>query len=452
MKKIIILLLPVLLWQCTDVKDWHDPEDSVAPGIVSNVRVENINGGAKLKYTLPADNDLLGVKAVFSFKDGEAREAFSSAFNDSILVEGAPDTDEYTVNLYVLDRSHNESAPVQASIKPLTPPVEVVRQSLRMNPTFGGIYINWENTSESDIAISMYKKDSIGEFVLYDTYYSKTSSGYFSFRGLESTEQDFRFEIRDKWRNYSTPLDTALTPLFEEEIIGRDQYSGADIWQRYGWPETSVYRGDCTSQAPEANYAFRNIHNGLPFNTSVYWGTGVGGNTLAQFISWPNTTDYVFPIYFTIDMGRKASYSRLKYWMRPRSPYFSAPIFTSFEIWATNAPKPIETVGNGSKEDNLKYWTQWTEVGGTDEWKNDWIKLTDYVLTFPSGIVTDASNAALLTDEDKAFVTAGFEIEIDPVYSDQPFRYIRFVLRENNTATSQIQLNQLKFWGAYADD
>jgi hypothetical protein len=452
MKKIIILLLPVLLWQCTDVKDWHDPEDSVAPGIVSNVRVENINGGAKLKYALPADNDLLGVKAVFSFKDGEAREAFSSAFNDSILVEGAPDTNEYTVNLYVLDRSHNESAPVQASIKPLTPPVEAVRQSFKLNSTFGGIYTSWENVAESDIAISLYVKDSIGDFVLYDTYYSKTSSGAFSFRGLENTEQDFRFEIRDKWRNYSTPLDTALTPLFEEVIIGRDQYTGAAIWQRYGWPGTSAYRGDCTNQSTEANRGFDVIHDGRLFQDTHWWNTSADGNNLAQFIPWPNTTDVVMPIYFTIDMGRKASYSRLRYWMRSRSPYFSAPIFTSLEIWATNAPKPIETVGDGSKEDNLKYWTQWPEVGGTDEWKNDWVKLTDYVMALPSGIVTNADNAALLTDEDKAFVAAGFEVEIDPAYSDQPFRYVRFVLRENNHISTQIQLSEIMFWGAYADD
>jgi hypothetical protein len=452
MKKIlffIFLLMPVLLWQCTDVKDWHDPEDNVAPGSVSNVRVENINGGAKIKYTLPADNDLLGVKAIVFFKAENETRVFSSAFCDSILIEGAPDTNEYTVNLYVLDKSHNESAPVETSIKPLIPPVELVRQSLRMNPTFGGIYINWENTAESDIAISMYKKDSVGEFVLYDTYYSKTS-GYFSFRGLENTAQDFRFEIRDKWRNYSTPLDTVLTPLFEEEIFGRDQYTGVDIWQRYGCPETSVYRGDITNQSTGSSNTFRMIHDGRLFDGTYYWHSSDFGNNLAQFISWPNTTDYAMPTYFIIDMGRSASYSRLRYWMRARTPYFSGASFTSLEVWATNEPKPIATIGDGSKEDNLKYWTQWPEVGGTDQWKNDWVKLADYVIIFPSGIAPDVANAAYLTAEDQAFVAAGFEVEIDPAYANQPFRYVRFVIRKNND-TNQIQLAELKFWGAYAD-
>jgi hypothetical protein len=96
--------------------------------------------------------------------------------------------------------------------------------------------------------------------------------------------------------------------------------------------------------------------------------------------------------------------------------------------------------------------TQWPEVSGTDEWKNDWIKLADCVLKLPSGIATIADNANLLTAEDKDFVAAGFEFEIDPAYSDQPFRYIRFVIRKNNTTIPQIQFCELKFWGAYSDN
>jgi hypothetical protein len=192
------------------------------------------------------------------------------------------------------------------------------------------------------------------------------------------------------------------------------------------------------------------IHDGHGFDNTYWWHSGDFANNLAQFISWPNTSDQVMPTYFIIDMGRKASYSRFKYWMRSRSPIFSAAVFTSFEVWATNEPKPIATIGDGSKEDNLKYWTQWSQVGGTDEWKNDWVKIADCILTFPSGMATDVANAPFLTTEDQVFVAAGFEFEIDPVYANQPFRYIRFVIRKNNS-TTQIQLCELKFWGAYAD-
>ena len=51
-----------LLYQCEEVKDWHDPTDNIPPGIVTNVKVENTYGGAKITYTLPSDNDLLGLR------------------------------------------------------------------------------------------------------------------------------------------------------------------------------------------------------------------------------------------------------------------------------------------------------------------------------------------------------------------------------------------------------
>src|SRR3546814_7102757 len=98
-------------------------------------------------------------------------------------------------------------------------------------------------------------------------------------------------------------------------------------------------------------------------------------------------------------MGKQAAYSRLRIWMRNRAPLFSGPIMTRFEIWGTNSPKPLDEIGDGSKEANLRYWTGWPEVGGTNEWQNDWVKLTEAELKLPSG-QTDPN---LLTNADLEF-------------------------------------------------
>src|SRR3546814_11533024 len=79
----------------------------------------------------------------------------------------------------------------------------------------------------------------------------------------------------------------------------------------------------------------------------------------------------VLPMYFIIDMGKQAAYSRLRIWMRNRAPLFSGPIMTRFEIWGTNSPKPLDEIGDGSKEANLRYWTGWPEGGGTKEWRSE---------------------------------------------------------------------------------
>jgi hypothetical protein len=446
-------LSAIFLWSCEDIKDWHDPTDDVPPGTVSNVTVKNINGGAWLYYTLPSgDNDLLAVRAEYSFEEGEeTRNVFSSAFNDSILIEGYANTNEHAVNLYVIDKSRNESAPVSVTVKPLTPPVELIRQTLRLYPTFGGIYSEWKNEHENNVAIAVYLKDSIGDFVLHETYYTNARNGNYTFRNMQNVEQDLHIEIRDKWDNYATPADTVITPLFEEEIHGRDPVTLANIWQRYGYDDkTCLYRGDVSTQANEAGREFWRIHDGIVFQNSTWWMTD--SNPLTQFIDWPDNLYQAFPVYFTIDMGRKAAYSRLRYWMRSRSPYYSASAMASFELWGANEPKALNTIGDGSKEANLKYWTQWPEVEGTDEWKNDWVKLADCIIQFPSGANPyTTGSSSVLTQEDKDFIAAGFGFDIDPIHTGEPYRYLRFVVRSTNYVGAQLQITELKFWGAYAE-
>jgi hypothetical protein len=453
-KAAVIALSAMFLWSCEEVKDWHDPTDSVPPGALINIKVKNVNGGAWVYYSLPADNDLLGVRAEYAFEEGEElHNVFSSAFNDSILIEGYANTNEHTVNLYVIDKSHNESTPVQVTIKPLTPPVELLRQSLKLYTTFGGIYSEWTNKTETDMAIYVYIKDSIGNYTLHETCYSKTLNGKYTFREMRNTTQNFRIEIRDKWEHYATPLDTVMTPLFEEVIYGRDPVTLAGIWQRFGFDDRScIYRGDTPGQSTESGRGFDRVYDGAAFQNSSWWMTGPNGNVLSDFVEGPENNYSILPVYFTLDMGRKASYSRLRYWMRSRSPYYSASTLASFELWGTNEPKPLNTIGNGSKEDNLKYWTQWPEVGGTDAWKNDWVKLADCVIRFPSG-ANPFTTAPVLTADDNAFIAAGFGFDIDPVHASEPFKYLRFVVRSmnNNHGGSQIQMTELMFWGAYAD-
>src|SRR3546814_767464 len=344
------------LYGCSEPENWNDIPDGVPPGMVRDVKVVNLNGGAQITYELPIDNDLLGVKAMYSLADGEEKKAFSSAHRDTILLQGYNSTDEYIIHLVAVDKSWNESEPVEVRIKPLTPPIALIRKSIRTSSTFGGVYAQWDNPLNQELAVSLYTLDSLGEYQLYDTYYTEQAAGQVSFRGLENTRQQFRIEFRDKWNNYSKPYDTVLTPLFEEEIVGRDQ--NGYIWSRWGWDnKTTAYRGDINvPDGLTGNQTFATLHDGNLFNNNRYWNP-FPANRLGQYIDWPDPEHMVLPMYFIIDMGKQAAYSRLRIWMRNRAPLFSGPIMTRFEIWGTNSPKPLDEIGDGSKEANLRYWT-----------------------------------------------------------------------------------------------
>jgi hypothetical protein len=444
---VLVGFLANLLFSCTEVKDWSDPKDDVPPGTVTNVKVSNVNGGAIISYTLPNDNDLMGVKAVYSFDENdEQREAYASAFRDSIVLDGYADTGEHTVELYAIDKSGNVSSPVSVTIKPETPPIELIRRSLKVVPTFGGLYATWENLSGKSMDIALYIIDSTGDKVLYERHYSAVARGSYSFRNLEIKAQSFHIELRDRWNHYAMPLDTVMEPLFEMQIPGRNELGG-DIWSLYGWSDgTNTYRGD--SNKPLNTTPFSVLHDGetLNGNGGKWWSTDV---CMLQNYIPEGGTSYVYPVYFTVDMGRQAVYSRLAYHARPRTPVYSSWCWYEFEVWGTNDPKPITAIGDGSILDNLKYWTSWEAVEATDAWKNDWTKLADCVIQFPSGTPNNVSGVT--SADDVAFVQKGFHFDVDPDKTNVPCRYIRFVIRKQNNGANYLQATELQFWGAYVE-
>jgi hypothetical protein len=443
------ITLLALLCNCENVKEWDIPKDNIPPAKVTNVKVENIHGGAMITYTLPPDDDLLGVKATYSFReDGELYENFSSAFHDTIVLTGYPDRNEYIVNLYTIDLSRNISEPEQVVINPLLPPIELIRQSLKINATFGGIHCTWENIMEENIALSLYV-DTIGEMTLDDTYFSNATEGMYTFRGFPSIESRFRIEMRDRWLNYAVPFDTILTPLYEQQITGRNELN-QQLWYLWGMDNREcLSRGDNWATAG-SNRTFTVLFDDILFNAGNWYHSGDDWGMLKHHIpGWTDNT-FGYPSYFSMDLGRQASYSRVKIYMRARAPLFSANIFTEFELWGTNDPKPL--IPENTDEDrlaNLRYWTAWEEVDGTDEWKNDWIKLGDYKLTLPSGatLTTD-----VITSEDEQFIRDGFNFDIDPDKTNTPCRYLRFVIKKTNIVGGRQQKNQMgeiQFFGSY---
>ena len=83
--------------------------DTTAPGPVQVKAIIPQNGGAKIVYTLPDDNDILYVKAAYKNAQGEDVFNVASASKDTIEVGGFVDTSPQKVKLSVVDDSGNQS-------------------------------------------------------------------------------------------------------------------------------------------------------------------------------------------------------------------------------------------------------------------------------------------------------------------------------------------------------
>ncbi|MFA7492004.1 MAG: DUF5126 domain-containing protein [Proteiniphilum sp.] len=460
MKKTVLLtvLSLVFLWNCAEMPDMSSPKDSIAPGQITNTNVLNINGGVIITYSLPEDDDLLGVKAIYQLKeDGEELQMFSSAYRDTIEINGFPDTKERSVSLFCIDKSYNESNSVEVKIKPLTPPIELIRESLQVNPSFGGIFSSWKNEYKENIAVTLLVEDSLGFMIPDDTHYSATEKGEFSFRGFEPIETHFRIEMRDRWGNFSEPLDFTITPFYEEEILPFDPaHPLTPLWDiAYGaFDGTRAWRGDFLSlYVPGwnniwsgARHTWGIIVDGKAVVTSNMWGTFYKPRLSHYFPDANEDLTYFHPTYFIFDLKNKIIPSRFKFW-----PYTMGETFPNkIEVWGTNdtpkgGPGDFETM-----TESLNYWTEWNAppyVEGTDAWKDDWIKLGDIqVRPTPSGAYHDSD----LTPEDIERRNRGYEIEVYPDVIGTVVRYLRFIYID--VSHEQCYTAEIKIWGQYTDD
>ena len=318
--------------------------DGNAPGKVSNVTIENRNGGAKLTYSLPDDANLLYVKAVYEYPKGNVREVRASAYVDSLVIEGIGDTQELGVSLFSVSRSEKVSESVQVTILPMTPPVQLVAASLEVSPEFGGISVHFLNERRQDIIIEILKKVD-GDWTNLDAYYTNSKQSLFTIRGQEATPTEFGLYVRDKWKNKSDTLLVELTPLYEVQLPSPTP--------------VTILPNDYNQHYAGLDYTYM-------FDEVVS-----DGNYMGTLL----TENSNLPLSFTLDFGSPAKFSRFRYWMRQGDAYiynYASP--ETWEVWGSN------------------------EL--TADWEN-WTKIMDCRAVKPSGPGTP------LTAEDRELAARG---------------------------------------------
>lgn len=380
------MLLGLFIYACDEEPVGQQPTDNEAPGLITNVKVENTSGGAILTYSLPDDEDLLYVKAIYSRKEGQISESKASLYADTLKIEGFGDTNEHSVALVTVDRSRNESAPVNVTIAPLEPAVNIIGNSLGMIEDFGGISASWYNENKAEISIVIQERDTIlNEVSPLETYYSKTVNGKFAIYGLDTIPKTVEVYVQDRWENRSAIKTFTITPLYET-ILDKGLFSALDL------------PGDGPHYGP---WAISNIWNGTP-DPNGY--SSLGGQGI-----WPQS--------ITIDLGIIARLSRVKVYQRKEDPgyVYAEGNLKKFEIWGAET---LDFSGN---------YDAWTKLGDFESIKPSGL---------PFGQVSDEDRAVAANGEDFTFLS-----------SNPKIRYIRIKVTETWSGGDNFQIMELDIFG-----
>lgn len=395
-RTLYILSLALAAAGCSDSSDLlrpYGPDDGRAPGTVSEVTVSNFSGGATIRYKLPSDRDLSYVKASFRGTDGTEREVRASGYVDSLRLEGFGDTRDYKVSLRAYDKFENASAPVEVTVTPLTPPMQLVYESLTYDIDFGGFIVNFENEAKSDVAIYILRHDAqSGELEYYDVYYTGLARGSYAVRGLPAEENEFGLYVTDRWGNTSETMTFTGRP-WPEERLDKKLIQSID-WRRMpGDISWSEYAGN-------------------PMNL---WNETISGGDFAH-------TDYPvdFPHRTTFDLGVKVKLSRLRTWMRDNEDTcWQHGTWKDFRVYGC-----MELPSSPSADDPMAGWTL----------------LGDFHSVKPSGLPIGQES-----DEDVEVRKNGEEFTFD---REAPaIRYIRFECLMSWSGMKCSAMTELALWG-----
>ncbi|WDF67556.1 DUF5000 domain-containing lipoprotein [Sphingobacterium oryzagri] len=394
MKKIkfftFLLLAIFLMGSCAEEIKEISEKSTTPPGVVTDVRVTNLPGAAKIEYRLPIDKDLLYVKAVYTLASGRKMEVKSSYYNNSLMVEGFADEKPYTIDVYAVNRSEVSSEVVHVTIEPLENPIWKTYRSLEAIAAFGGIRITAENEDQKDVTI-MVMQDSLGEWVpSVDNIYSSVKQINRTIRGLDTIPQTFAIVVRDKYLNFTDTLVTKLTPLYET-TLPKSRYSAVtlptDVEQEFG--STSL---------------------------AAMWD--------GQAYHWPNVsitkTNVIVPQWVTFDTGVLAKMSRVVIWdyaeyTNSGRMYYYGGNMRDFEIWGSDNPP-----ADGS-------WNNWTLLG-------------KFMSVKPSGLPYGQQ-----TTEDYELAYNGLSYDFD--VTAPKVRYLRIKCNKNWIGSTFMSINELQVYG-----
>lgn len=386
----VFIIMLYIFSGCSEEKMGPFENNQNAPGHVKIISVKSGPGTVILQYSLPKDEDLLYIKAVYSLRSGVQREVRASIYNNSMTLDGFFDTEEHEVQIYCFNRSEVASEPLSIKVKANEHPIWDIYRSLEILPDFMGVKIKAKNEKKMDVAISLCYLDSLNHWKNLDGIYTSASSINQTIRGLDTLSYKMGVVLRDRFLNYTDTIYKNIAPFFEIAL------------------EKSKYKDGTLPGDTKQRKSSMGIVS--------LWD---GWTDMAQRMMTEQPESG--PAWITVDLGQEAKLSRIKIWTYPEWMGSNKSIFyyngtpRFFEIWGSANP-----ASDGS-------WDSWTLMG-------------NYEVIKPSGLPFGQTS-----DEDDRKARAGFDFDFT---AESPkVKYLRFKSIENWMGTTWLDMTEIQVYG-----
>ena len=413
------ILLLIVFTSCNDDQRGQYSIHGNPPQPITKIsEVQSFPGGVTIHYVLPNDRDLLYVVARYTLDTGQEMLVKVSKYESAINVVGYRDEAPRTVELRTVDRSQNESEPINIVVTPKESPIFDVLRSMEAKDDFGGIGIRWKNESANNITVvittpltpTSIENDLNNEVYMKEVtnWPSSARDGVLKIRGYDPDPVVFGIQVRDHWGNITHTEKAEYLPIYEE-ICNKRHFA---IW--YGDPNI-----------PQRRYNNTYIE-------TMMWDDIVGVNGNFFHTADPTINPAVAPLMippmaFTFDLGRVYQLSRFKMWHRATG------------TWPFTHNNPKRFVLYGSEHAYPKKILD-DSTDPADEY-NKWKLLGDYDTIKPSGLPINQ-----LSDEDRQVAEVD-GIDYDIEFTTIPVRYIRMDVLQTWGNTPAIHIGELTFWG-----
>lgn len=327
--------------------------DTTPPGQITNIVFTPQYGGGYFTYSIPSDEDFLYTRAEYVIDTGKKISKTSSVYSDTLFVEGFGQEKEYEVKIYTVDRNSNESQPVIQKIKPLAPTTLAVLQTVRVQPGFSSLVLDWTNELRQNIAV--YVNVKVGSVDATKIYASNLKNDRFIIENLQGVPHSVSVYIKDTYENQTETKDFGqMTPLIDGAISKkqwtflRDQLLYGNKWDYDSDPDPfkqkpleayqGTYRDDSLKNARMTYYEGR---------IEKFWDNEYDYEPKLN-LNYFHTGPQSYPFSYFIDLGREVKGSRFKIWQRNAwGMLYGGENVEIWEIWISDDKDPSDGVFDG---------------------------------------------------------------------------------------------------------